>query len=78
MKFIMDYLMELPEPIKSQAIANYKKQKMVTAEHQFIFAEMDAELEKKSIATALVHAFSWTASNEGVNYWNDVANNLNQ
>ena len=60
MKTILEWYEELPEPIRSQAIANYDPS----------YRNMSEEV--KSLSEAFIDGFSWGRSNEGFTYWNDI------
>lgn len=60
---IKGWLQTLPEPARSQAIAN--------AEKVYVNGNLD-EVEASSIGTALLSAFKWKTSPEGTEYWSKV------
>lgn len=57
MKTIKEWLNELPEPYRSEALANVDP------------TYIDYKEETGSLAEALFHAFSWDASAQGHDYW---------
>ena len=59
MKPILEWYEELPEPIRSQAIANYDPS----------FSEVD-EIESRS--EAIGEGFDWSKSPQGHNHWEAV------
>ena len=59
MKPILEWYEDLPEPIRSQAIANYDPK----------FCEND---KADSKAVAIARGFNWNRSPQGFYYWNDV------
>jgi hypothetical protein len=62
MKTILEWYEELPEPIRSQAIANYDP------------IYRDNNSEANSLRNAIIDGFSWGRSTEGFDYWNDIDN----
>lgn len=64
-KTALEYLDDLPEPIRSQAIKEARKQDIST-----LFAPC------YSTAAALPLAFLWTFSEQGWEYWQQVTHQL--
>jgi len=64
MKTHLEWYEELPEPYRSQAIANYDEE----------FAKRFREAT--SIHDAIYHGFIWLGSLEGAEYWNELHNKL--
>ena len=68
MKTIREWLEELPEPYRTQAIDN--------AENPECFGVLqsgcDGRLENTGLS-ALRVAFQWHRTNEGIRYWSNVA-----
>ena len=62
MKTIREWLEELPEPYRTQAIDNT--------------SESDLMIEEESLADAVIGAFSWNESPEGEIYWGDFHDTL--
>jgi hypothetical protein len=60
MKPILEWYKDLPEPIRSQAIANYDPN----------YCNHDEEAY--SLSKAFLDGFSWGGSNEGFIYWDDI------
>ena len=58
MKTILEWYEELPEPIRSQAIANY--------DGEYLVAD--------SLTNAISRGFYWGKSPEGQDYWQDIEN----
>lgn len=58
MKKVKDWLNELPEPRRSQALKNMDK--------------VNGEIETDSVKEALFIAFSWALSPEGFEYWDSI------
>ena len=66
MKKISEWLMELPEPYRTQALHNFKEQQL-------------ADSKWETITWALLAAFNWSKTDEdseGLEYWNDFYENL--
>jgi hypothetical protein len=61
MKPILEWYEELPEPIRSQAIANYDPS----------FSEVD---EIESLSEAIGEGFNWMPSPQEHHYWEEVHN----
>lgn len=59
-KTIQEWLEELPEPHRAQAIDNYKEQRG---------GKIDTYTD--AITLALTGAFAWGKTPEGFDYWND-------
>jgi hypothetical protein len=62
MKTIKEWLEELPEPYRSQALENT--------------GDSDGEMEVKSLVTALECAFLWISSSQGYHYWSQLSKTL--
>lgn len=62
MKTIKEWLEELPEPYRTQAIDNMNQ---ATERHGL---RVDL-IEEESLSKALCGAFSWALSKEGASYW---------
>ena len=62
MRSIREHLQELPEPARSQALANMWWE--------------DAETRCADPAYALYQAFNWSRSPQGYRYWKEIFNNL--
>lgn len=54
MKTIKQWLEELPEPYRTQALENYENNKV------------------QSLSFALINAFEWYDTPEGIEYWADL------
>ena len=61
MKTIKEWLEELPEPYKTQALTNMKN-----------FALYAGEYEVTSLDKAIEWAFYWGQTPEGLSYWDDL------
>ena len=62
MKTIREWLEELPEPYRTQAIDNTSESVLM--------------IEKESLSEAVLVAFSWWDSPEGLEYWSDFHDTL--
>jgi len=62
MKTVKEWLEELPEPYRSQALKNTR--------------DSDGKLEVKSLVTALECAFLWMLSPQGYHYWSELSKTL--
>ena len=63
MKTIKEWLEELPEPYRTQAINNTSEQNSLKL--------------KSSLSDAIYSAFAWSKTPEGLQYWLDFKNTLN-
>lgn len=63
MKTIREWLEELPEPYRTQALENTP--------------ELYEDLYAPSLKYAIEHAFYWVESEQGMNYWDDFVDTLN-
>lgn len=63
MKTIREWIEELPEPYRTQAIDNT--------------SESVLTVEEQSLYEAVIGAFNWKESTEGFKYWNDFHDTLN-
>ena len=59
MKPILEWYEELPEPIRSQAIANYDP-------------KFCNSLRVESQSVAIARGFNWDKSPQGFDYWNNI------
>ena len=62
MKTIREWLEELPEPYRTQAINNTSESVLM--------------VEEESLSEAVTGAFSWWDSPEGLEYWSDFYDTL--
>jgi tryptophanase len=58
MKTILEWLQELPEPYRSEAIENVSKTKRIE--------------KRKCLEDALLSAFPWEETKQGGEYWNNL------
>lgn len=63
MKKITEWAEDLPEPIRSQYLANFHR-------------EGDEDIQTEGLLEALHGAFYWEQSPEGAKYWHKVAAEL--
>lgn len=63
MKTIREWLEELPEPYKTQAKQNTKKLSVF-------------KLEEPTLSDAVMSAFRWETTPEGLNYWMNLYDEL--
>ena len=61
----IDYLQQLPEPVKSQALEAVEEQKLETA-----------NMECFTLSMALSVAFLWDNTKQGRSYWLNIASKL--
>ncbi len=69
MKTIREWLEELPEPYRTQAINNYD---LLGPYPPFIESPYDIE----TLWSAVLNAFDWSESKEGNHYWDEFHNTL--
>lgn len=64
MKTIKDYLEELPEPQRSEALQNYDDQKPLMEE---------GDESAENLRQAVSRAFIWSQTPQGVGYWSKIS-----
>lgn len=62
MKTVRQWFEELPEPYRTQALANTEEEML--------------DIDDDSVAGSLLGAFRWDSSLEGHEYWQDISDTL--
>lgn len=68
MKTIREWLEELPEPYRSQALENF--------DNYWTKEEQDDLSKRISLSFAVLSAFAWDESKQGGDYWNKLYDTL--
>ena len=70
MKTIREWLEELPEPYRTQAIYNVI--------HDDDPVDLDSEFFTDNVAEVICSTFVWSGTEQGIDYWSDIAFRLSK